>query len=69
LLSCSKRPRADVGWDGKWPDKQLIGAVARVAECRAVSLASWKIRLAPMIGTVVISEVDALTYLVLSEVE
>jgi hypothetical protein len=41
----------------------------RNKECRAVSRASWKIMLAPMTGNVVIPEVDALTYIVLSEVE
>jgi hypothetical protein len=38
-------------------------------ECHAVSHASWKTVLAPMIGNVVISEVDTVRYVVLSEVE
>jgi hypothetical protein len=65
-----------VGCDRKSLDKQLIGCSCSswsyffgTGESHAVSHASWKTMLAPMIDNVVISEVDSLKYVVLSEVE
>jgi hypothetical protein len=42
--------------------------LARVGEFCAVSRASWKIMLAPVTGTVVITEVGTFTYILVSEV-
>jgi hypothetical protein len=58
-------------WDGagsRLTDSRKV-AVAQVGQCRSVSRASWKIMLPTTTGNVVISEVDARTYVVLSEVE